>query len=65
MGKVVAITGASSGIGRAAAEHFGPLGMPVALLARREERLEAIAQSRKRTSPGWSSGRSRSSDDST
>ncbi len=45
MGKVVAITGASFGIGRAAAEHLGRLGMPVALLARREERLEAIAQS--------------------
>ena len=44
MGKVVAITGASSGIGRAAAEHFGRLGMPVALMARRAERLEAIAQ---------------------
>jgi len=45
MSKVVAITGASSGIGRAAAEHVGRLGMPVALLARRAERLDAIAQS--------------------
>ncbi len=45
MGRVVAITGASSGIGRAAAEHFGRLGMPVALMARRAERLEAIAES--------------------
>jgi short-subunit dehydrogenase len=45
MEKVVAITGASSGIGRAAAEHFGRLGMSVALLARRADRLDAIAQS--------------------
>lgn len=45
MSKVVAITGASSGIGRAAAEHFGRLGMSVALLARRAERLDEIAQS--------------------
>jgi NADP-dependent 3-hydroxy acid dehydrogenase YdfG len=45
MSKVVAITGASSGIGRAAAEHFGRLGMPVALLARRGERLDEIVRS--------------------
>jgi NADP-dependent 3-hydroxy acid dehydrogenase YdfG len=45
MGKVVAITGASSGIGQAAAEHFGRLGMPVALLARRADRLDAIVHS--------------------
>jgi short-subunit dehydrogenase len=45
MSRVVAITGASAGIGRAAAEHLARLGMPVALLARRAERLEAIAHS--------------------
>jgi short-subunit dehydrogenase len=45
MNRVVAITGASAGIGRAAAGHLARLGMPVALLARRAERLEAIAQS--------------------
>ncbi|MGH9311562.1 MAG: SDR family NAD(P)-dependent oxidoreductase [Vicinamibacterales bacterium] len=45
MSRVVAITGASAGIGRAAAEQLGRLGMPIALLARRAERLEAIAQS--------------------
>lgn len=44
MGRVVAITGASSGIGLAAAEHFGSLGMSVALLARRADRLEAVAR---------------------
>jgi NAD(P)-dependent dehydrogenase (short-subunit alcohol dehydrogenase family) len=38
----VAITGASSGIGAAAARHFAARGYPVALIARRRERLEAL-----------------------
>jgi short-subunit dehydrogenase len=41
-GKVVVITGASSGIGRAAAFEFGKLGAKVVLAARSEEKLIAI-----------------------
>jgi short-subunit dehydrogenase len=40
---VVVITGASSGIGAAAAEHVAGLGMSVVLVARRQEALEAVA----------------------
>lgn len=43
-GKCVLITGASSGIGLALAEHIAPLGAKVGLLARREERLKEISQ---------------------
>jgi len=39
--RVVAITGASSGIGRAAAEHFGAKGWRVGLIARSEDNLDA------------------------
>ncbi len=43
-GKVVAITGASSGIGRATALHLGARGAKVVLAARRESEIEAVAQ---------------------
>lgn len=42
-GKVVAITGASSGIGGAAARQFAAQGARVALMARTESALEAVA----------------------
>jgi NAD(P)-dependent dehydrogenase (short-subunit alcohol dehydrogenase family) len=43
-GKVVAVTGASAGVGRAAAVAFGAQGASVALLARGNEGLEAAAK---------------------
>ena len=42
-GKVVVITGASSGSGEAAARHLAELGAKVVLGARREDRIKAIA----------------------
>jgi hypothetical protein len=43
-GKVVIVTGASSGIGEATARQFGRVGAKVVLAARRVDRLEAVAQ---------------------
>jgi NADP-dependent 3-hydroxy acid dehydrogenase YdfG len=42
-GKVVVITGASSGLGEAAARHLSARGAPVVLGARRRDRLTALA----------------------
>ncbi|EFV13538.1 SDR family oxidoreductase [Segniliparus rugosus] len=44
-GKRVLVTGASSGIGEAAAREFGRLGAKVIVVARRREELEAVAAS--------------------
>ncbi|NIE81981.1 MULTISPECIES: SDR family oxidoreductase [unclassified Burkholderia] len=42
-GKIVVITGASSGLGEAAARHLAALGARVVLAARRAERIEQLA----------------------
>ena len=42
-GKVIVITGASSGMGEAAARHLAAEGAPVVLGARRADRIEALA----------------------
>lgn len=43
-GKVIVITGASSGLGEAAAKHLSTLGAPVVLGARRRDRIEKLAK---------------------
>lgn len=43
-GKVVVITGASSGLGEAAANHLSNLGAMVVLGARRADRIEKLAK---------------------
>lgn len=42
-GKVIVITGASSGMGEAATRHLAAQGASVVLGARRAERIEAVA----------------------
>ena len=42
-GKIVVITGASSGLGEASARHLSALGANVVLGARRFDRIEALA----------------------
>ncbi len=42
-GRVVIVTGASSGIGEAAAREFGRQGAKVVLAARRVDKLQALA----------------------
>ncbi len=49
---VAVITGASAGIGAAAVQVFAEAGYAVALLARRMDRLEAVAADVSRTCPG-------------
>ena len=43
VGKVAVITGATSGIGRAAAIGLGKAGYRVAILGRRQDKLDAVA----------------------
>ncbi len=49
--KTVCITGASSGIGTACAEEFAKLGCNLLLIARRKDRVDALAESLQKTHP--------------
>ncbi len=50
--RVCLLTGATLGIGRAAAEALVPMGMELVLVARDRARLEALAADLRRRSPG-------------
>ena len=50
--RVCLLTGATLGIGRAAAEALAPMGMELVLVARDRSRLEALATELRRRSPG-------------